>query len=97
MRFSLALLVLTVTLALSVAPAHADQCSGEPVSARGEPARLQWLALLKARGNWRAAVRARPELGASYANYARAQNSVERCISSPQSVWCTVSALPCKP
>jgi hypothetical protein len=93
------LIVLTflITSLASAAPALADTCGPEPVSARGEPARLQWLALIKARGNWRSAVRTRPNLGADYANYARATNSIERCITSPASVWCEVSATPCRP
>jgi hypothetical protein len=78
-------------------PAKADTCSEETISARGEPSRFQWLAVMKARGNWRSKVRLLPELGAPYANFRRAAEQVERCISDQRTIVCTVSARPCRP
>ena len=71
-------------------------CSAREVVARGEPASYRWLAMLKARGNWRVKVRTLPGLGAPYANYASAQNPVERCIFNTGSIVCTVTATPCR-
>lgn len=78
-------------------PAHAASCSDMEISARGEPASFKWLALVKARGNWRSKVRAMPALGADYANYGRAADPIERCISDSRSIVCTVAARPCRP
>lgn len=75
----------------------AADCSSTEVSARGEPAAFKWLALVKARGNWRSKVRGMPALGAAYANYGRGADPVERCISDSRTVTCTVSARPCRP
>lgn len=94
---SAALLCLTVAaLAMSTA-ARADTCSDETITARGEPSRYQWLAVMKARGNWRSKVRLLPDLGAPYANFRRAADQIERCISDQRSVVCTVSGRPCRP
>ena len=70
-------------------------CAPAAVSATGEPASYQWLALIKAKGNWRSKVRSLPKLGGHYASWRRAQQQVETCISKPESVVCTVSARPC--
>jgi hypothetical protein len=91
-----ALCALVGALALSPA-ANAETCSVETISARGEPARFQWLAVMKARGNWRSKVRQLPDLGAPYANFKRAAEQVERCISDQRSVVCTVTGRPCRP
>jgi hypothetical protein len=96
MRAAALLLIIVAFVGVS-SPSMADDCAGMPITARGEPARLQWLALLKARGNWRARVRAVPSLGADYANYGRSQAAQERCVTSAISVWCEVTATPCKP
>ena len=47
----------------------AATCSDQVVQARGEPSRFEVLAKAKARGNWRAQVRAMPALGPLYANW----------------------------
>ena len=77
--------------------AFASTCSDSEISARGEPASFKWLALVKARGNWRSKVRAIPALGADYANFGRAADAVERCISDSRSIVCSVKARPCRP
>lgn len=87
----------TVGWLIALAPAAlADTCSGREISAGGEPASYRWLALMKAKGNWRTRVRSEPNLGPDFANWSRAKNPVEKCISSPNSVVCTVIAIPCK-
>ena len=45
-------------LAATPAPAAAATCADQPVTARGDPSRFEVLAKAKARGNWRAKVRA---------------------------------------
>ena len=80
--------------ALAQAPSAA--CAAAPVSARGEPASYRWLALVKARGNWRSRVRTTPDLGAPYADWSAATEPVERCIDNAGSIVCTVSGIPCK-
>lgn len=80
-----------------VPPALADACAGESVEARGEPSRYLWLAKTKARANWRVKVRGTPGLGPDYANWARAQNTDERCYSGPTGNLCVFSGTPCKP
>ena len=52
-------------LAAGGSPALAANCADEAVTARGEAARYEVLAKAKARGNWRAKVRAMPTLGAA--------------------------------
>ena len=54
------------------APAVAATCADRPVSARGDPSRFEVVAKAKARGNWRAKVRAMPTLGAAYADFNKA-------------------------
>jgi hypothetical protein len=71
-------------------------CAQDEVSAKGEPASYRWLALLKARGNWRGKVRAMPRLGAAYATVGIAHNPTERCIFNTGSVVCSVIATPCR-
>jgi hypothetical protein len=81
----------------STGAADAAICADTDVSAKGEVASFKWLALVKARGNWRAKVRTIPKLGSEYANYGRAEGQVERCISDQRTTVCTVTARPCKP
>ena len=45
-------------LAATAVPATAATCADQPVTARGDPSRFEVLAKAKARGNWRAKVRA---------------------------------------
>jgi hypothetical protein len=94
---STAVIAAAVALAALPFPAAAKTCADTAVSARGEPASLQWLAQVKARGNWRGKVRAMPDLGSSYANWGNADDQVVRCISNTGSIVCTVSAIPCRP
>jgi hypothetical protein len=93
----MAWLLASVGLLATAPGAWAATCSAEQISARGEPASLKWLALVKARGNWRSKVRGIPSLGAAYANFGRAEDAVERCISDSRSTVCTVTARPCRP
>ena len=96
----------TASLVIWSMRAHADtsapaaagpSCLASPVTARGEPASLQWLALLKARGNWRARVRMTENMGADYADWNVAADQVERCVENTGSIVCTVSGIPCRP
>lgn len=83
---------------LAAIPAlRADTCAGQPIEARGEPSRFLWLAKTKTRANWRRKVRAKPGLGADYANWARAQTTDERCYSGPSGHLCIFTGTPCKP
>lgn len=79
-----------------VAQVPPGACAGAAVSARGEPASYRWLALVKARGNWRSRVRTTPELGSSFADWTAATDQVERCIEGDGSVVCTVTGIPCR-
>ncbi|MGO4684671.1 hypothetical protein [Hyphomicrobium sp. 2TAF46] len=75
----------------------ADTCASSPVVARGEEARYVWLAKTKARANWRAKVRATPGLGPNFANWSRAQNTEERCLTGPAGSLCIFTGTPCAP
>jgi|LNFM01.1.fsa_nt_gb hypothetical protein len=82
---------------MSAGGARAATCAETAVSAKGEVASYKWLALVKARGNWRSKVRTIASLGGAYANYGRAEDQVERCISDQRTFVCTVTARPCRP
>lgn len=84
-------------LALSSSATVALTCATDAVEARGEPSRYQWLAKTKARANWRARVRKTPGLGAPYANWARASNTDERCLTGPGGTLCIFTGTPCIP
>jgi len=73
----------------------ADTCASSPVVARGEEARYVWLAKTKAKANWRAKVRAISGLGPSFANWARAQDTEERCLTGPAGSVCIFTGTPC--
>lgn len=77
-------------------PLQAKTCSSQAVAARGEPASLTWLARAKAKANWRAKVRALPDLGDPYANWERAEDATEHCVSGPSGTICDLSGLPCR-
>lgn len=77
-------------------PVLAETCALAPVTARGEQARFMWLAKTKARANWRARVRAMPALGTTYANWAQAKDTVERCLEGPKGVVCIFTGTPCR-
>jgi hypothetical protein len=84
-------------MALLAPGAQAVTCSDTEISAKGEVARFKWLAVMKARGNWRSKVRSIPSLGSRYANFGRAADPIERCISDQRTFVCTVSGRPCRP
>jgi hypothetical protein len=77
-------------------PATAATCSDRVVRARGEPSRFETLAKAKARGNWRAQVRALPDLGAPYANWYIAQSADYECAQDKSDYLCTAVARPCR-
>ena len=77
--------------------ARAASCADRPVSARGDPSRFELLAKAKARGNWRAKVRAMPTLGAAYANWSKALAAEYRCDRTGSLYLCTAVAHPCRP
>ena len=60
------------------APVLAATCADKAVSARGDSSRFEVLAKAKARGNWRAKVRAMPALGAAYADFNKALAAARR-------------------
>ena len=62
-----------------VGPAAAATCADLPVTARGDASRFEVLAKAKARGDWRAKVRALPALGAAYADWYKALAAEYRC------------------
>jgi hypothetical protein len=78
-------------------PAQAADCGPATVTARGEESRFVWLAKTKARANWRRTVRSTPGLGPDYSNWARAENTEERCLSGPASTVCIFTGVPCTP
>ena len=88
-------MAICVCVAIS-GPAFAKTCAPQVVYARGEPATFEWLARVKTHANWRAKVRAMPDLGDPYANWSRANNSTERCFSGPEGTICQFSGTPCR-
>lgn len=85
-----------VLLLFSTAPAPGATCADHPVTARGEPSRLEILAKAKARGNWRAKVRTMPELGAAFADWYKAQDADYRCERAESQVACIAIGRPCQ-
>jgi hypothetical protein len=79
-----------------VSPAAAATCADRIVQARGEPSRFEVLAKAKARGNWRAQVRAMPALGPNYANWSIAQAADYKCSEENALYTCTAIARPCR-
>ncbi len=77
--------------------AEAKTCSDQSIVGRGEPSRFAWLAKTKARASWRYKVRGTPGLGAAYANWARAENTEERCLTGPLGTLCIFTGTPCLP
>lgn len=77
--------------------ATAKTCSDIMIEGRGEQSRYVWLAKTKARANWRYRVRGNPKLGAAYANWARADNTEERCLTGPLGTICIFTGTPCLP
>jgi ABC-type amino acid transport substrate-binding protein len=83
-------------LAATAAPAAAATCADRPVTARGDPSRFETLAKAKARGNWRAKVRALPALGAAYADWNKALAADYRCSDKDGRYVCFAVAHPCR-
>ena len=91
------LLAAVLFAGMVLAPAaHAATCSDQRIEAKGEQSRFLWLAKTKARANWRRKVRTTPRLGAGYANWARAENTEERCLSGRFNHLCVFSGNPCR-
>lgn len=89
--------VVTATLANGVVNAQeAKTCGDNPVMARGEASRFEWLARTKARANWRHRVRSTPDLGSSYSDWKIAANLEESCLVGPEGSVCTITAVPCR-
>jgi len=95
-RFLVAAAPMLWALAASVAPAAAATCAELPITARGDPSGFEILAKAKARGNWRAKVRAMPALGAAYADWYKALASDYRCSEEGGQHVCTAIAYPCR-
>ena len=93
-------LTATTAAALAVlgasAPTSAATCANTAVSARGDPSRFEVLAKAKARGNWRAQVRAIPSFGAEYSNWSIALDADYRCVEGQNQYTCTAAARPCR-
>ena len=83
-------------LAAATAPAVAATCAEKPVTARGDPSRFELLAKAKARGSWRAKVRALPTLGAAYADWNKALAADYRCSEKDARHVCFAVAHPCR-
>ena len=94
-RFA-ALALAAALLPMPAPPTAAATCAAQPVSARGESSRFETLAKAKARGNWRAKVRAMPNLGALYANFSKAQSADYSCAQDEARYVCTAIAIPCR-
>jgi hypothetical protein len=89
---------IALTLPLfTTSPVHAGECAATSIMARGEESRFVWLAKVKARALWRQKVRAMPGLGPNYANWARAQNTEERCLTGGAGTVCIFTGTPCLP
>jgi hypothetical protein len=86
-----------ILLPLVPRPLHAGECATTAIMARGEESRFVWLAKVKARALWRQKVRAMPGLGPNYANWARAQNTEERCLTGGAGTICIFTGTPCLP
>ena len=91
------LLVSAIFIATGSPAVFAKTCANVVIEARGEQSRFMWSAKGKARANWRSKVRRTPELGANYANWARADNTEERCLSGPAGTLCIFKGTPCLP
>jgi len=76
--------------------ANAATCAAQPVSARGDPSGFEVLAKAKARGNWRAKVRAMPTLGAPFADFNKAQGADYTCTQQDSQYLCTAAGRPCR-
>ena len=91
-----ALTALAVLMAGARPAEAAPTCSEQSVTARGDPSQFEVLAKAKARGNWRAKVRAMPTLGASYADFNKAQGADYSCSLRDGRHVCTAVGRPCR-
>jgi hypothetical protein len=94
--------ITSAAAALAILPATSLQalaatCADRIVQARGEPSSFEVLAKAKARGNWRAQVRALPALGPKYANWNIAEAADYKCSESAAGYVCTAVGRPCRP
>ncbi|MBR2534556.1 MAG: hypothetical protein IKE66_00650 [Hyphomicrobium sp.] len=96
-RITFLTIALMIGIALLPKAAYAASCAEAAIEARGEQSRYEWSAKGKARANWRSKVRRTPGLGAAYANWARAQNAEEHCMSGPAGTLCVFTGIPCMP
>jgi hypothetical protein len=83
-------------LATASTTASAATCADRVLRARGEPSRFEVVAKAKARGNWRAQVRAMPSLGAPYATWSIAEQTDYDCSESAGTYTCIAIARPCR-
>jgi hypothetical protein len=83
-------------LACATTSAAAATCADRSVRARGEPSRFEVVAKAKARGNWRAQVRAMPKLGPAYATWSIAEAADYSCSEHDGRYVCTAIARPCR-
>lgn len=90
------LLTAAFLTAVSVVPAASAVCSEQTVTVRGEISRFEVLAKAKARGNWRAKVRAMPSLGAAYADWNKALAADYSCTEHSGRYVCVATAYPCR-
>ena len=95
-RFLLSTAPVLWLLVATAAPAAAATCGDLPITARGDPSRFEVLAKAKARGNWRAKVRALPTLGAAYADWSKALAADYSCSESGGQHVCTAVGHPCR-
>jgi hypothetical protein len=91
-----ALVALLAAMGAVGTPANAATCADRTVQARGEPSRFEALAKAKARGNWRAQVRAMPALGPLYANWSIALDADYKCSENKTGYTCAAVARPCR-
>ena len=95
-RFLLSAPLAVWLVAVTAGPAAAASCADQQVSARGDPSRFEVLAKAKARGNWRAKVRAMPGLGAAYADFNKALAADYRCDQKDGRHVCVAVGHPCR-
>lgn len=89
--------MMIVLIATFPSPARSATCASQPVEARGEQSRFEWLAKAKAKANWRAKVRRTSGLGAKYSVWSRAENTEEKCLKGPAGTVCFFAGTPCAP
>jgi len=86
----------TAAMLTAASPALAVTCADDAVQARGEPSRFELVAKAKARGNWRAHVRALPKFGPLYANWSISASPAYNCSQGQDGYACIAIARPCR-